>query len=295
MLDRVRVAAAAVDTKPGQLAENLEKLIHWSGRAASEGARLVLFPELSLTGFIPNHPTGEHESWLRRALAEARQLALPLDCRPLTALAESAKRHNILICAGLLEDAGNLLHNAHVLIGPQGLIGHWRKLHVPMFETPFYNGGQSAPVVETPLARIGVNICFDALIPESTRLLAVQNVELVLMPFAADPPPATPAGWASWAGAAIRARAVENGVFVVASNYVGSVECAGARQQFPGGGMIVSPRGETLAEWTAATGECGLIVADLEAAALASARAEPEYLYRFRRPELYGPLTRHGE
>lgn len=294
MLDRVRVAAAAVDTKPGQLAENLEKLIHWSGRAASEGARLVLFPELSLTGFIPNHPTGEHESWLRRALAEARQLAAPLESRPLAALAEAAKRHNILICAGLLEDAGNLLHNTQALIGPQGLIGHWRKLHVPMFETPFYNGGQSAPVVETPLARIGVNICFDALIPESTRLLAVQNVELVLMPFAADPPPATPAGWACWAGGAIRARAVENGVFVVASNYVGDVECAGARQSFPGGGMIVSPRGETLAEWTAATGECGLIVADLEAAALVSARAEPEYLYRFRRPELYGALTRQG-
>ena len=294
MLDRVRVAAVAVDTKPGETAENVEKLVHWTGRAAKEKAQLVLLPELSLTGFIPNHPTGDHETWLRRALAEARRLALPLDGAPIQALQQAAKRYEIMVAVGLLEDAGNVLYNAQALIGPQGLVGHWRKLHVPMFEMPFYNGGQVAPVVATPLGRIGVNICFDALIPESTRLLAVQNVEIVLMPFAADPPPRTPAGWAQWASGAVRARAMENGVFVVACNYVGDVECAGVRQSFPGGGLIVSPRGETLAEWTAAAGECGLIVADLDASALAAARAEPEYLYRFRRPELYGPLAVSG-
>ena len=75
-------------------------------------------------------------------------------------------------------------------------------------------------------------------------MLAVQNVEIVLFPFAADPPPPTPAGWAAWAGPAIRARCVENGVFGVACNYVGHVECAGVEQDFPGGGMIVSPRGQ---------------------------------------------------
>ncbi|MEX2171871.1 MAG: carbon-nitrogen hydrolase family protein [Pirellulales bacterium] len=291
MLNRVRVAAAAVDTKPGELADNLEKLIDWTGRAAKDGAQLVLFPELSLTGFVPNHPVGDHESWLRRALGEARRLALPLDGEPIRSLQEAARRHEIMISVGLLEDAGNMLFNSQVLVGPQGVIGHWRKLHVPMFEMPFYNGGCLAPVVSTPLGRIGVNICFDALIPESTRLLAVQNVEIVLMPFAADPPPCTPAGWSQWASGAIRARAVENGVFVVACNYVGTVECAGVSQHFPGGGLIVSPRGEPIAEWTASSGECGLIVADLDASVLAAARAEPEYLFRFRRPELYGPLA----
>jgi predicted amidohydrolase len=84
---------------------------------------------------------------------------------------------------------------------------------------------------------------------------------------------------------------MENGVFVVACNYVGKVECAGVRQEFPGGGMILSPRGDVLADWKAPTGRCGMILADLSADDLAAARAEPEYLYRFRRPELYGPLT----
>ncbi len=294
MLERVRACAIAADTRPGELSANLEKVDRWTARAAAEGAQLVLFPELSLTGFIPNHPRGEHERWLREALSEARRLALRLDSPAIGELAMIAARHDVLLSVGLLEDAGNLLYNSQVLVAREGVVGHWRKLHIPMFETPFYNGGTPPRVVDTALGRIGANICFDALLPESTRLLAVQNVEIVLMPFAADPPPTTPTGWAAWAGGAIRARAAENGVFVVACNYVGRVNCAGAEQQFPGGGMIVSPRGEILTEWSTASGECGMIVADLESATLAAARGEPEYLFRFRRPELYGPLAQGG-
>ena len=251
----------------------------------------MLFPELSLTGFIPNHPPSEHETWLRRALGEARRLAISLDNSSIAKLSELAAQLDAWLCFGLLEDAGNRLFNAQLLVGPEGIAGHWRKLHIPMFEMPFYNGGQTAPVVDTPLGRVGVNICFDAMLPESTRLLAVRNVEIVLMPFAADPPPRTPDGWAAWAGGAIRARAQENGVYVVACNYVGQVECAGVQQSLPGGGLVVSPRGETIMQWNSPAGEPGLIVADLTAAELQTARAEPEYLYRFRRPELYGPLA----
>jgi N-carbamoylputrescine amidase len=294
MLDCVRVAAASIDAKPGQLSSNLEKIEVWTARARSAGAELVLFPELSLTGFLANHPRHEHESWLREGLKIARQVALPLHAPALETVRTFAADQRMLISVGMLEDAGNLLHNTQVLVGPEGLLGAWRKMHVPMFEMPFYNGGPAPAVVETRLGRIGVNICFDALLPESTRLLAVQNVEIVLFPFAADPPPRSPAGWAAWAGPALRARTSENGVFGVACNYVGRVECAGAAQDFPGGGTILSPRGAMLGEWTAASGECGMLVADLKADDLQAARAEPEFLFRFRRPELYGPLAEGG-
>jgi len=291
MLDRVRVTAAAADTRPGRLAENLEKIEHWTSRAASEGARLVLFPELSLTGFIPNHPRQDHESWLRAALVEARRLAIGIASPAVEVLRAIAAREDVLVSVGLLEDAGNVLYNTQILVGPDRVLGAWRKMHIPMFETPFYNGGAAPVVVDTPLGRIGANICFDALLPESTRLLAVQNVEIVLFPFAADPPPCTPAGWAEWAGGPLRARTSENGAFGVACNYVGTVECAGVQQTFPGGGMIVSPRGRVLAGWDADAKQGGLLLGDLEQSELDAARAEPEYLFRFRRPELYGPLA----
>ncbi len=291
MREQVCVAAIAVDTRPAEIADNLSKIDAWTARAAEAGADVVLFQELSLTGFIPNHPVGDHDRWLRTALAVARETAQPIDGDAVAKLSDIARQNNLLVSAGMLEDAGNLLYNTQVLVGPEGLLGRWRKMHIPMYEMPFYNGGGVPDVIETPLGRIGVNICFDALIPESTRLLAAQNVELVLFPFAADPPPRTPQGWSNWAGIPLRARCAENGIFGVACNYVGHVECAGAEQNFPGGGMAVGPRGEILADWPSETGEPGMLVVDLTADDLRAARGEPEYLYRFRRPELYGGLS----
>lgn len=291
MLDRVRAASVAVDTKPGEIAENLRKVDQWSGRAKADGAQLVLFQELSLCGFIPNHPVGDHSAWLREALRIAGQIAEPIPGPATDALVAIAAKRNLLICAGILEEAGPVLHNTQVLAGPEGIIAKWRKMHVPMFEMPFYNGGDVPTVADTPLGRIGVNICFDSLMPESTRLLAVQNVEIVLFPFAADPPPVSPAGWAAWASPPLRARCVENGVFGLACNYVGDVACAGAKQSFPGGGLAVGPRGEILAEWTAGTGEPGMLTVDFHRELLRAARSEPEYLFRFRRPELYRALA----
>lgn len=289
MLDRLTVAAINTAGRPGAADRNLEEIVHHAARAAQAGARLALFPELSLTGFIPNHPEGNHAAWLRDALALARNTAEPLDGPSVNTLKLLARDLGLHVAAGLLEDAGNVLYNTHVLVGPEGLAGYWRKMHIPMFEMPFYNGGPGPAVVETPLGRIGANICFDALLPESTRLLAVQNVEIVLFPFAADPPPVTPAGWGAWAGPALRARCQENGVYGVACNNLGRVEAAGVAQTFPGGAMIAGPRGEVIAEQT---GGGSMLLAELTAADLRAARSEPEYLFRFRRPELYGPLAR---
>ncbi len=170
MIDLLRVAAISIESRPGETARNLELIRKWCARAAAEGVQLALFPELSLTGFIPNHPQGAHDAWLRSALAGARRMAEPISGQAVTALAEIAAETGIHIAAGLLEDAGNLLYNAMVLVAPGGIAGVWRKMHIPMYEMPFYSGGPAPEVVSTTLGRIGANICFDALLPESTRL-----------------------------------------------------------------------------------------------------------------------------
>jgi predicted amidohydrolase len=263
----------------------------WAARAVGEAARLVLFPELSLTGFIPNHPTGQHERWLREALATARRVAQPLAGPAVDALTALASKHSVLLSAGILEDAGNLLYNTQVLVGPGGLLGYWRKMHIPMFEAPFYNGGGVPDVVDTALGRIGVNICFDAFMPESTRLLAAGNAEIVLFPFAADPPPCTPQGWSTWAAETLKVRCAENGLFGLACNYVGHVECAGVEQTFPGGGLAIGPRGNVLGQWPTTKPEPAMMIARFDAESLRAARSEPDYTYRFRRPELYRRLS----
>jgi N-carbamoylputrescine amidase len=294
MTEKVRVAAVALDGRPGQTVENLDKIDRWCARAAAEGAQLVLFPELSITGFLPNHPAGDHAAWLAETLTGARRMAEGLNGPSVRRLAGIAKGHGVMAAAGLLEDAGNRLYNTHVLVGEGRVVAAWRKMHIPLFEMQVYNGGDGPRVVDTPLGRIDVNICFDAFLPESTRLLAVQNAEIVLFPFAADPPPVTPAGWAAWAEPVLRARCAENGVFGIACNYFGDVAYAGAAQRFPGGAMIVDPAGQTQLKWDGDASEPHILVADLHREALLAARSSPEYTFRFRRPEIYRPLAEHS-
>lgn len=287
MIDSLRVAAISVESHPADVVRNLSRMAECCRQAEDNGAQLTLFPELSVTGFIPNHPCGNHAQWLAQALAGARRMAEPVPGPSTDRLVEIAATTGQHVAAGLLEDAGNLLYNAMVLVGPSGLLAVWRKMHIPMFEMPFYNGGPPVEPVMTPLGSIGANICFDALLPESTRLLAVKNAEIVLFPFAADPPPGTAQGWAQWAGAALRARCAENGVFGVACNYSGNVEYAGVSQSFPGGAMVIAPSGEIIADQSSSP----MLLTDLRAEVLRDARSRPEYLFRFRRPELYRSLA----
>jgi predicted amidohydrolase len=292
MKSNVRVCAVSVDSQPQDAEGNRKKIIQWTERAANQGSELVVFPELSLCGFVPNHPLGDHAQWLREALKAARAMAEPVPGPSTDLLVSVAQQFGLYCAAGLLEDAGNVLYNSYILVGPNGLLGRWRKMHIPMFEMPFYVGGDGPTVVDTPLGRIGSNICFDALMPESTRLLAVQNAEIVLFPFAADPASGTPADWAAWASPPVRARCQENGVFGVCANYVGRVCCAGVDQTFPGGALTFGPRGEVISQWLDGCGQAGMLTANLHAHDLAAARCEPEYLFRFRRPELYRPLSK---
>src|SRR5512139_1347841 len=77
MRESIRAAAIALNSQAGDLQGNLERISKAASRAAAAGAELVLFPELSMTGFIPNHPAGDHAQWLREALHAARAFAQP--------------------------------------------------------------------------------------------------------------------------------------------------------------------------------------------------------------------------
>ena len=192
MNNQITVAAIAAAAQSASIEENLAILDDAARKAAAAGAELALFPELSATGFIPNHPPRNHTEWLRDALGKAWQTAQPLNGTVVQGLIAISKSAGIFLAAGILENAGNELHNTHVLVGEGKLWGYWRKMHIPVFEMPVYNGGDAVTVAETPLGRIGANVCFDVFLPESTRLLGVQNAEVVLFPFAADPDPLTP-------------------------------------------------------------------------------------------------------
>src|ERR671919_546171 len=192
---------------------------------------------------------------------------------------------NVEACLARLEEAGPA--GGGVLVGPAGLVGRYRKTHLPFLGVDrFVAPGEEPPeVYDTPVGRLGIVICYELRFPEPTRALALVGAELVLHP----------TNWPNavkpFADFLTRARAAENRVFLLTANRVG----AEGGVEFFGRSQIVDPLGDRLVE--AGDGEDELILAEIdpaEAREKDQAIVPGEYevhLFGDRRPELYGALV----
>ena len=165
-----RVAAVSMNGRLGEPARILDEIDGWCGRAAAEGADLVLFPELAIHGHCtPN----------TAALAEA----VP-DGPSVTRLARLARQYGLILSVGLSERERDLVYNTQVLVGAGGYIGKQRKLHLSRDEILFYAGGRDLPVFDVGFCKVGIAICYDNEFPEIPRILALRSAEVLLMPHA---------------------------------------------------------------------------------------------------------------
>lgn len=274
MVDRIKVAGVQMEPKLGEQERNLASCLEALRQAGSRGAQLIVFPECALTGYC------------FASLDEAMPLAEPIPGSSTERLAAACRQLGVYAVVGLLEKEGERCYNAAALVGPQGLVGSYRKIHLPYlgvdrFVTP---GQRPFSVYETPIGRIGLNICYDTLFPESARVMALEGAEVIVLP----------TNWARGRervpGYVINARALENKVNYLAVNRVGQERGF----TFIGASTIASPLGDTLAK--AGEGE-EVIYAELD---LALARekhtiivpGEFEFnLFKDRRPAFYGAIT----
>jgi predicted amidohydrolase len=273
------------------VAGNLEAHLRYVEEAADRGAELVVFPELSLHGYPPDVNAAGLGSVLERAYADAETVPGGPGVR---ALADCAQRHGVHVIYGLHE-AGTrrgIIYNTTVLTGPEGHIGSYRKVHVGVGERLVWRVGHDWPVFETALGRIGMLICWDVDFPESARELTLRGADLLVVCSAWDRFSHDGEPGASVSGQLydlyLRARAAENGRWLVAANYVGQL---GGRE-YIGGIQVVSPLGQVLA--TSGERDAGLTVADIEiedGIAAAYTAWEGPYLIRDRRPDTYGVLS----
>jgi predicted amidohydrolase len=269
----MRVAVAQTEPKLGEKERNLEVCLARLEDAAAAGAQLLVLPECAIPGYM--FDSGEE------ALPYAEEIPGPTT----DALAEACRRLDVYAVCGLLERDGDLLHNAAVLVGPEGLIGSYRKTHLPFLGVDrFVVPGDELPVYETPLGRIGVEICYDLRFPEVTRTLALKGADIVAHPTN------FPMAAKVQTEVITLARAAENRIYLLTANRVGKERWG----EFCGWSQIVDPYGRRLAE--ADETEETLLVADVE---IEKARdkdyvipGEYElYLFGHRRPELYGGLV----
>jgi N-carbamoylputrescine amidase len=287
------VAAVSMNGFLGEPRRVLRDIDAWCEKAAQAHAELVLFPELVIHGHCtPN-------TW---ELAER----VP-DGPSVAALVELAKRHRLVLCAGLSEKERDIVYNTQVLVGPEGYIGKQRKLHLSRDEVFSYKGGREINVFDIGPCKVGIVICYDNQFPEVARVLALRGADVILMPHAGrfklwDDTPESQAAARRYSHNFLKKyalRARENACFAILADQAGR---AGQVDLWPadsenqphhaGAALIWGPDGELLSSTQEERITDEMIVATLESALLNRERSLANYMLRTRRPELFGELLR---
>ncbi|MER7933437.1 carbon-nitrogen hydrolase family protein [Streptomyces sp. NPDC093272] len=262
----MRTALLQSSGRPGSTVENLKALDDAAGRAAAEGAALLVAPEMFLTGYA----IGD----------DVARLAEPADGDCADAIAELAHRHGVAIAYGYPERAAGVVHNSAQLISADGTrLANYRKTHLfGGFEREHFTPGEQ-PVVQAELngLTVGIMICYDVEFPEPVRAHALAGTDLLLVPTANMHP------FQFVAESLVPVRAWENQMYVAYANRVGQE----GEFEFFGLSGLSGPDG--VARARAGRGE-ELLVADVDPALLAASREANPYL-KDRRPGLYGPLV----
>jgi len=185
----------------------------------------------------------------------------------------------MIIVAGLAERSGNRCFNSAVVVGPNGIIGCYRKTHLFFEETLFFDPGDTGfQVWDIGSAKLGVMICFDWFYPEAARTLALKGAELIAHPSNLVLPHCPDS---------MVTRCLENRVFSVTANRIGS-EARGGKERltFIGSSEVVTPRGRILHR--ASRDQEELIVVDIDPAEARNKRLNSyNDLLQDRRPSFY--------
>jgi len=238
---------------------------------AGIGFDLLVMPELSNSGYLFTS-AGE---------VKKASESIP-DGKFCSFLISFSKEKNAHIVCGIAEVAGDKYFNSSVLVSPSGSIVTYRKIHLFYEEKLWFEPGNfpfsvNEIDINSNNVKIGMMICYDWIYPESARSLAIQGAQIIchpsnlVMPFCQN---------------AMFARAVENRVFTITSNRVGSEIKSGKKLYFTGQSVILDPKGNYLHRGSEDKEEC-IIVEIYPEIALNKNINENNSIFEDRRPDMY--------
>ena len=217
-----RVAAIQFEPVLGEKENNVTRLLRLVEEAATQGAKLLVLPEMATTGYC----------WQSRS--EIAPSVEPIPGPTTDRFQHLATIHACYIALSLpeVDPRTNVYYNSMVLLGPQGLVGTYRKIHSFIAEPRWARDGDlGMPVWDTPLGRLSGLLCMDAMYFEAARIPALHEADVLLFPTNwLDEK--SPSSW--W-----MARAFENGVYFIAANRYGEERGV----QFSGGSCVLNPDG----------------------------------------------------
>jgi N-carbamoylputrescine amidase len=259
-------------------------------QAAKQGAQIILIQELFETPYFCIEQDSRH---LRLATTVAENKAI-------AHFTKVARELGVVLPISFFEKANNSFFNSIAIIDADGKnLGVYRKAHIPngpgYQEKNYFSPGDTGFMVfDTKFARIGVAICWDQWFPETARALALQGAELMFFPTAigSEPPPALPVNSRDHWQRTQQGHAAANLTPVIVSNRIGTERALqdpeGLYIKFYGSSFIADPTGAKVAE----AGEEGeaVITAKFDLERIKELRNN-WFVFRDRRPELYGALT----
>ena len=275
MKEKIKIALAQISCKREDKAENLTKIEKTVIKAKKQAADLVIFPELSLTGYV-----------VRDQIYELAETIQGPSTKVIENIAKKTKAHIVFGMPELSEKTQATIYNAAVLVGPEGLIGKYRKMYLPTHsvfeEKRYFRPGYQAAAFDTELGKIGLIICYDIFFPEVSRLTRLKGAQLIVCISA------SPAVRRAFFEPLTVARAIENTAFLAFVNLVGIEDGL----QFWGGSRIVGPNGKVLVQ--AKYDDEDLVMCDVDYADIRSLETFVPTLKDLR-PELFDELKNQAE
>ncbi|HEB60235.1 MAG TPA: carbon-nitrogen hydrolase [Phycisphaeraceae bacterium] len=234
-------------------------------------ADLLVLPELADTGYNFS------------SRAEALKYSDTVDDNAFIGeLRHFARLNDQYIVTGFCEREGDVLYNSAILLGPQGVVGRYRKLHLFMNEKDIFQpGNEGLPVFEIPGCRVGMLVCFDWEFPEVWRVLALRGADIICHPSNLVLP--------GRCQSAIPVHALCNRVFIVTANRVGKERDL----TFTGNSIISDTNGNIIAAASADTAE--LMMVDINPEEARDKYITPRNdIFADRRPDQYRDICRDG-
>jgi len=205
-MNSIKVAVVCMHSELDALENNLDKIEADVFKAADNHADIVCFPELSATGYTLKDPLRIY----RRSNPH----------RIIERLAHIAVKSRCIVMAGMIELSDNdRPFITHVIAGPNGLIGQYRKTHLSPVEQNIYLARNNLSVYSWNNTLFGIQLCYEAHFPEISTVMALMGADIIFIPHAS--PRGDPQGKLNSWLRHLRARAFDNGVFIVACNQVG--------------------------------------------------------------------------
>lgn len=268
----MRIAGIQISAGP-DAERNIKRAIEMAEVAAEKQASIICYPELFLTGWFPRE---ENKSSFSLALSSLGGT--------LSRFQQTSDRTRTVLIVPFFESVNGKYYNSAAVYDCGRLLGTYRKVHLPdlpLYRERFYfsPGDTGLPVFETSRGKIGIQICWDNLFPEGSRILALKGADVIFAPNAASQN--THHLWEK----VITANAFTNNVYVFRVNRVGQEDGIA----FYGRSFCADPWGEMVSEL--AGSKDAVVLADVDRKALAQARETWGFL-KHRRPGEYGDLVK---